>query len=117
MRRCGSNFPPRRFAQACLSKRLDGEPLAFYFRRLPSGRLLRELFGKSDEDAFGTTDVAEPIHVLVPDDFADQLRAALDEPDERIVDILDGKHDTQVTESVHWGVAVIGDHGRREETG
>src|SRR5574341_2286954 len=82
-----------------------------------SGSLLPELLGEPDENSFGTPDVAEPIHVLILDHFADELRAAFAEPDERIVDVFHGEHDAQVTESVHWGDAVIGDHGRREEAG
>src|SRR5574341_959574 len=82
-----------------------------------SGSLLPELLGEPDENSFGTPDVAEPIHVLILDHFADELRAAFAEPDERIVDVFHGEHDAQVAESVHWGAAVIGDHGRREETG
>src|SRR5574341_2215068 len=82
-----------------------------------SGSLLPELLGEPDENSFGTPDVAEPIHVLILDHFADELRAAFAEPDERIVDVFHGEHDAQVTESVHWGAAVIGDHGRREEAG
>ena len=49
--------------------------------------------------------------------LADELRAACAKPNERIVDVLHGEHDAQVTESVHWGVAMIRDHGRREESG
>src|SRR5437879_2448671 len=82
-----------------------------------SGSLLPELLGEPDENPFGTPDVAEPIHVLILDDFADELRAAFAQSGERIVDVLHGEHDAQVAESVHWGAAVIGDHTRREETG
>src|SRR5256714_13823976 len=82
-----------------------------------SGSLLPELLGKPAENPFGTPDVAEPIRVFVLDHFADELRAAFDEPGERIVDVLHGEHDAQVAESVHWRTAVIGDHRRREESG
>src|SRR5215207_4079671 len=82
-----------------------------------SGSLLPELFGKPDENSFGAPDVAEPIHVLVLGHFTDELRAAFAEPGERIVEVLHGEHDAEVTESVHWGAAVIGDHRRREESG
>src|SRR3954470_10977695 len=82
-----------------------------------SGSLLPELFGEADENSFGTPDVAEPIHVFILDHFANELRAAFAEPRERIVDVLHGEHDAQVAESVHWRAAVIGDDGRREETG
>src|SRR5712664_1380887 len=82
-----------------------------------SGSLLPELLGKPDENSFGAPDVAEPIRVFVLDHFADELRAAFAEPGERIVDVLHGEHDAQVTQSVHRGTAVIGDHRRREESG
>src|SRR5687767_6880685 len=80
-----------------------------------SGSLLLELLGEPDENAFGTPDVAEPIHVFIPNYFAHELRAAFGEPDEGMVDVLHSEHHAQVTESVHWGAAVIGNHGRREE--
>ena len=38
------------------------------------------------------------------------------EPGERIVDVVHGEHDTQVAQSVHRGVPVIGDHRRREKS-
>src|SRR5215210_3878363 len=82
-----------------------------------SGSLLPEFLGEPEENPFGTPDVAEPIRVLVLDHFADELRAAFAEPGERIVDVLNGEHDAQVTESVHRCAAVIGDHRRREESG
>src|SRR4029450_4209969 len=82
-----------------------------------SGSLLPELLGEPDENSFGTPDVAEPIHVLILDHCADELRAAFAESGERIVDVLHGEHDAQVAESVHWRAAVIGDHRRSDETG
>src|SRR5438093_8118722 len=82
-----------------------------------SRSLLPELLGQPDENSFGAPDVAEPIRIFVLDHFADELRAAVPEPGERIVDVLHGEHDAQVTESVHRGAAVIGDHRRREESG
>src|SRR5215212_6177203 len=86
---------------------------AVRFDGILSGSLLTELFGEPDENSFGTPDIAEPVHVFVLDDFANQLRAAFAEPHERIVDIVHGEHDAQVTESVHRGDAVVGDHGGR----
>jgi hypothetical protein len=58
-----------------------------------SGTLLPELLGEPDENSFGAPDVAEPIHVFVLDHFANELRTAFAEPDERIVDVLHGEHD------------------------
>jgi hypothetical protein len=49
--------------------------------------------GEPDENAFGTPDVAEPIHVFILNYFAHELRAAFAEPDERMVDVLHGEHD------------------------
>src|SRR4051812_39636288 len=82
-----------------------------------SGSLVPELLGEPDENPFGTPDVAEPIHVFILDHFADGFRAAFAESGEGIVDVLNGEHDAQVAESVHWGAAEIGDYRRREETG
>lgn len=75
-----------------------------------------ELLGKPNEDAFGTPDVAESIGLFVLNHFADELRTAFAEPGERVIDVFNGKHDPEVPERVHWGVAVIGDHRRREES-
>jgi hypothetical protein len=60
---------------ADLPERCDrGSPRAFAGTRRPrSSDFLRE----PDEESFGTSDVAEPIRVFVPDQFADELRAAL----------------------------------------
>src|ERR671934_3037921 len=77
--------------------------------------VLAELLGEPDEKSFGSADVAEPIRVLVLHHFANELRAALAEPGERLVDVVHGEHDAQVAESVHRGVPVIGDHRRREK--
>jgi hypothetical protein len=59
------------------------------------------LLGLPDEKSFGPPDVAEPLHVFVLDDFADELRAVLAEPSERVVDVVHGEHDAEVAESVH----------------
>src|SRR5437762_5534712 len=76
-----------------------------------------EFLGQPDEQSFRSAEVAEPIRVLVLDHFeAFKLCAVLAEPDERIVDVVHGKHDAEVAQSVHWGVPVIGDHRRREKS-
>ena len=85
--------------------------------RSVTGTLLPEFLGEPDENSFGASDIAEPIRVLIPDHFADELRAAFDEPGQRVVDVAYGEHHAQVTESVHWSATVIGDHWRREEPG
>src|ERR1700730_13391720 len=59
----------------------------------PSHQRSAEFLGEPDEKSFGPPDVAEPIRVFVLDHIADELRAALAEPGERIVDVLHGEHD------------------------
>src|SRR5687768_18235304 len=76
-----------------------------------------ELFGESDEKPLRPTDVAEPIGVFVLNNFADELRAALAEPLERVVDVVHGEHDAQVAQRVHRGVPVIRDDGRPVKAG
>src|SRR5919106_3274140 len=57
-------------------------------------RRLAEFLGEPDKKSSGPADVAEPIRVFVLDHFAaDELRAALAEPGERIVDVVHGEHD------------------------
>src|ERR671924_557035 len=79
-------------------------------------RASADSLGQPDQNALGASDVAEPIHVFVLDHFVDELRAVLAEPGERIVEVVHGEHDAEVTESVHRGVPVIGDHRRREKS-
>src|SRR5512143_2278106 len=79
------------------------------FLRL-SGNALPELLGEPDEKSFRAADVAEPVRVFVLDHFADELRAALQEPGERLVDVVHREHDAQVAERVYRGVPVIGDY-------
>src|SRR6185312_1844531 len=72
--------------------------------------------GQPDEKPFRSANVAEPIYVLVLDHFAaDKLCAVLAEPGECLVDVVYGKHDAQVAQSVHWSVPVISDHRRRDK--
>src|SRR5260221_12830857 len=82
-----------------------------------SGSLLPDFLGEPDENSFGAPDVAESIRVFVLDHFADELRAAFGEPGERIVDVVHGEHDAQVTQSVHRGGAVIGGHTLPQASG
>ena len=74
-----------------------------------SGDLLPELLGEPDENPFWTPDVAEPVGVLIIDDFIDHRRTELAEPGEGVVDVLDGEHDAQVSQRVH---ALCGDRTR-----
>ena len=62
-------------------------PTALWWRRSA------EFLGESDEKPFRPADVAEPIRVFIPDDLADELRSALAEPLERLVDVVNGEHD------------------------
>lgn len=41
----------------------------------PCGNALPELLGKPNDDALGTADVTEPVHVLVLSDFTDEFSA------------------------------------------
>jgi hypothetical protein len=76
-----------------------------------------EFLRKSEEKPFRAADVTQPIRVLILNYFAYELRAALPEPFQRLVDVLHREHDAEVAESVHRGVAVIRDHRRLDETG
>jgi hypothetical protein len=71
--------------------------------------LRADLLGQPDEDPLRASDVAEPIHVFVLDHFVDELRAASAEPGEGIAEAVHGEHDTQVAQSVHRCLPVIGD--------
>src|SRR6185503_9472214 len=80
-------------------------------------RLSVEFLGESDEKPLRPADVAEPIRAFVLDNFAHELRAALAEPLERLVDVVDGEHDAQVAQRVDRGGPVIRDGGRHEKPG
>jgi hypothetical protein len=71
----------------------------------------------ADNDSHALYLARRIVAVLVLDHFADELCAALAEPGKRIVDVLHGEHDAEVTQGVHRGVAVIGDHRRRKKPG
>src|SRR6478735_6557228 len=74
-----------------------------------------DLLGQPDENALGASDVAEPIHVFVLDHFVDKLRAVLEEPGQRIVEVAHREHDAEVAERVYRRVPVVGDGSRREK--
>lgn len=67
-----------------------------YESRHRSAELLRE----PNEEPFRTPDVAKAICIFVLDHFADELSAALAEPGERVVDVLDGEHGALIAEGV-----------------
>jgi hypothetical protein len=79
--------------------------------------LSAEFLGESDEKPFRPANVAEPIRVFILDYFAHELGAALAEPFKRLVDVVHGEHDAEVSQSVHRGLAVIRDGRRREKAG
>jgi len=62
---------------------------AGFYAGSPRLKLLRE----PDEQPFGPANVAQPIRLLVLHHVADELRAMLLEPGERLVDIVNGEHD------------------------
>ena len=76
-----------------------------------------EFLGECDEKPFRPAEVTEPIRVFIPDYFAYKLCTAPAEPFNRLVDVVYGKHDAEVAESVHRGVTVIRDGRRRDEAG
>src|SRR5687768_13425951 len=76
-----------------------------------------KLFREPNENPFRAADVAEPVHVLVLDHLVDDLGAMFRQTSERLVEVLHREHDAKIAESVHRGVAVIGDRRRREEAG
>src|SRR5690242_14287064 len=51
-----------------------------------------QIFGEADENSFRPADVAEPIRLLVLNDFADDLRTMLGKPGERVVEVVHGEH-------------------------
>lgn len=69
--------PPHAASQLCL--RGDARP---------------ELLCEPDEKAFGAADVAQPIGLFVLNHFADELRAMLAEPGERLVEVVHSEHHT-----------------------
>lgn len=73
--------------------------------------------GEPDEEPFRSADVAEPIRILILDNFAYELRAAVEKPSKRLVDVVHGEHDSEVSKRVYWSGAVICDGSRCEEAG
>jgi hypothetical protein len=52
--------------------------------------------GESDEKPFRPADIAEPVRVFILDYFAYELRAAVAEPFERLVDAVHDEHDAEI---------------------
>ncbi|ADV13191.1 hypothetical protein Mesci_4078 [Mesorhizobium ciceri biovar biserrulae WSM1271] len=76
-----------------------------------------EFLREPDEKPSRPSNVAEPIHVSILDNFAFEPRTAIAEPFERPVNVVHGEHDAEVAEGVNRGIAVIRDDRRREEAG
>jgi hypothetical protein len=76
-----------------------------------------KFLGESDEKPFRSADVAEPIRVLILDNFAYGLRSAVEKPSRRLVDVVHGEHDSEVAWRVYRSGAVICDGSRCEEAG
>jgi hypothetical protein len=55
-----------------------------------------EFLGESDENPFRPADIAEPIRVSILNYVAYELRSALAEPFQRLVDVVYGEHDAEV---------------------
>jgi len=70
---------------------------------------------ESDKKPFGSADIAEPVCVFILDNFAYELRAALAEFFQRLVDVVHGEHDAEVAQCVHRSVTVIRYDRRCEE--
>ena len=85
--------------------------------RLSACRASADFLAQPDENALGAADVAKPITSSY---WTTSVRTScapcLAEPGERIVEVVDGEHDTQVAQSVHRYVPVIGDNWRREKS-
>ena len=67
------------------------------FYTTPTRRLGRrhsaEFLGESDEKSLRSADVAEPICVFITNHFAYELRTALSEPLQRVLNVVHGEHD------------------------
>lgn len=76
-----------------------------------------ELFCEPDQEAFVSAEVAEAVRVLVLNDLANELSTMLEKPGDRLVNVSNGEHDAQISESVHRGPPVIFDRWRRDKSG
>jgi hypothetical protein len=65
----------------------------------PTSSVLRsaQFLGESDKKPFRPADIAEPIRGFMLDYFAYELRAALVEPFNRLVDVVHGEHDAEIS--------------------
>ena len=86
-----TNLLSHRLESARCQARRDDQPWGGHCTRRSA-----EFLGESDEKPLRPADVAEPIDVFIPDHFAYELRTALAEPLERLIDVVHGEHDAQV---------------------
>lgn len=68
---------------------------------------LAEFLGEPDEQPSRAANVAKSVHVLVIDDFTDELHAAQAEPFERRVEVVNGEHDAKIAQSIDRRFAVV----------
>jgi N-acyl homoserine lactone hydrolase len=111
--------PTSRMSRRCVSRTrgrsVQSRRMGQRSRMTPERVSASDLLGQSDENALRASDVAEPIHVFVPDYFVDELRAVPAEPGQRIVEVVHREHDAEVAEGVDRSVSVIGDRRRCEK--
>ena len=88
------------------------QPFCLTAQRYPDDISSGELLSKPDEEPFRSSYVAEAIYVFVSDHLAYQLRSTLDEPFERLIDVVDSKHDAEIAQGIYGGGAVILDNRR-----
>lgn len=74
-----------------------------------------KFLGKPDENPFGSTDVAEPVYVLIVDDFTYEFCAARADPFQSVIDVVYGEHGAEIAQRVYRGVSVVRNDGRPEE--
>ncbi len=85
--------------------------------RVPIRGVSTEFLSETDEKPFRPSDVAEPVDSLVLDHLsAYEIRAEVNQAIERVVDVVNCEHHSEVAQGVHWRVSVISDHLRRKET-
>jgi hypothetical protein len=78
---------------------------------------LTDLLGQPDQYPLRAADVAEAVRVRVLHDLGDEFRAAIAKPGERVIDVVNGEHDSEVAEGVDRRVTVICDYIRFDEAG
>src|SRR5919205_1899799 len=72
-----------------------------------------ELLGKSDDDALGATQEAEPVAVLVLRDLADEFATVAAQAGNDVFDVVDGEHDAAYAQRVRRRAFRLGSDRRR----